>query len=157
MRPLGRVTPVEPTAEPLVRALERINRDKGVTISMAVAPGAKFQGEKHDLEEMLGNLLDNACKWSVKRVYLTVTVAASAEPGQSGRRLKVAVEDDGPGVSPEQRAKIGKRGMRLDESKPGTGLGLSIVGDLATSYRGSMRLDASEHGGLLVLLDLPAA
>ncbi len=71
---IGRVTPVEPLVEPLVRALERINRDKGVSISMNISPGAKFQGEKHDLEEMLGNLLDNACKWSKKRVHLTVKI-----------------------------------------------------------------------------------
>jgi len=72
------------------------------------------------------------------------------------KRLVVTVEDDGPGLSAEQRAKIGKRGMRLDETKPGSGLGLSIVSDLATSYRGSMSLDASPLGGLLVRLELPA-
>jgi signal transduction histidine kinase len=73
------------------------------------------------------------------------------------KRLAIRVEDDGRGLTPQERAKIGKRGLRLDETKPGTGLGLSIVGDLATSYRGGMRLDASPHGGLLVTLDLPAA
>lgn len=154
---LGRVTPVEPTAEPLVRALERINRDKGITISMNVGQGAKFQGEKHDLEEMLGNLLDNACKWCRKRVFLTVTVTPASQGAQAMKRLAIRVEDDGRGLTPQERAKIGKRGLRLDETKPGTGLGLSIVGDLATSYRGGMRLDASPHGGLLVILDLPAA
>lgn len=153
---LGRVTPVEATVEPLVRALERINRDRGVVISIHVADGAKFQGEKHDLEEMLGNLLDNACKWCRKHVYLKVSLSAEDPTGQAGKRLAITVEDDGPGVSPEQRAKIGKRGMRLDETKPGTGLGLSIVADLAGSYRGGMRLDLSTYGGLLVILDLPA-
>ena len=152
---IGRVTAVEPVAEPLVRALERINRDKGVAVTMTVTPGAKFQGEKHDLEEMLGNLLDNACKWGRKAVYLTVTVAPP-DPVSKARRMKIVVEDDGPGLTAEQRAKIGKRGMRLDESKPGSGLGLSIVSDLATSYRGAMALDASPKGGLQVSLDLPA-
>ena len=151
---LGRVTPVEPVVEPLVRALERIHRDKGVTISMTVAPGAKFQGEKQDLEEMLGNVLDNACKWCSKRVFLTVNLE-TPDAKSKVKRLAVTVDDDGPGLTAEQRAKIGKRGMRLDESKPGTGLGLSIVGDLATSYRGAMSLDASPHGGLRVALDLP--
>ncbi len=75
---LGRVTPVEATVEPLVRALERINRDKGMSIEMKLAPGAKFQGEKHDLEEMLGNLLDNACKWGRADVY----------PERRGRRAE---------------------------------------------------------------------
>jgi signal transduction histidine kinase len=106
---------------------------------------------------MLGNLLDNACKWCRKRVYLTVTIIPASQAAQSLKRLTIRVEDDGPGVTLQERAKIGKRGLRLDETKPGTGLGLSIVGDLATSYRGGMRLDASAHGGLLVLLDLPAA
>lgn len=155
----GRVTPVEPVVEPLVRALERINRDKGVAVLMNVAAGAKFQGEKHDLEEMLGNLLDNACKWSKTRVFLTVRVETPlTESGAKSKemRLIVTVEDDGPGLTAEQRAKIGKRGVRLDEAKPGSGLGLSIVSDLATSYRGAMSLDASVHGGLRVTLVLPA-
>jgi signal transduction histidine kinase len=152
---LGRVTPVEATIEPLVRALERINRDKGVSIAVNIPAGAKFQGEKQDLEEMLGNLLDNACKWSRQKVHLTVAVDDAR--GSGGRKtLRIRVEDDGPGVSPEQRVKIGKRGIRLDETKPGSGLGLSIVSDLAASYRGGMRLDASAHGGLMVELQLPA-
>jgi len=160
---LGRVTPVEAIAEPLVRTIERINRDKGIAIELAIAPGSKFQGEKHDLEEMLGNLLDNACKWGRKRVFLSVRVEApearprgSVAAGAAGKRLKIAVEDDGPGVAAEERERIGKRGVRLDERMPGSGLGLSIVGDLAASYRGAMRLDASPHGGLQVVLDLPA-
>ena len=154
----GRVTLVEPVVEPLVRALERINRDKGVAVTMTIAAGAKFQGEKQDFEEMLGNLLDNACKWSKKRVFLTVTIETPlTESGAKSteKRLIVTVEDDGPGLTAEQRAKIGKRGVRLDEAKPGSGLGLSIVSDLATSYRGAMSLDASAHGGLRVTLDLP--
>ena len=153
---LGRVTLLDATVEPLVRALERINRDKGVSIEASIPKGAKFQGEKQDLEEMLGNLLDNACKWSRSKVYLTVALDDATRQGGS-KRLRIRVEDDGPGVTPEQRAKIGKRGMRLDETKPGSGLGLSIVGDLVTSYRGGMRLDQSPHGGLLVELNLPAA
>ena len=152
---IGRVTPFEPVAEPLVRALERINRDKGIDIAMTVDRDAKFQGEKQDLEEMLGNLLDNACKWGKKRVELKATVSPLDTKSKT-RRLLVSVEDDGPGLTAEQRKKIGKRGMRLDETKPGSGLGLSIVSDLATSYRGSMALEASPLGGLLVRLDLPA-
>jgi signal transduction histidine kinase len=151
---LGRVTPVDATIEPLVRALERINRDKGMTIAVNIPAGAKFQGEKQDLEEMLGNLLDNACKWSRQKVVLTVLVDDARASG-GAKTLRIRVEDDGPGVSPEQRAKIGKRGIRLDETKPGSGLGLSIVSDLASSYRGGLRLDASALGGLLVELHLP--
>ena len=152
---IGRVTPLEATVEPLVRALERIHRDKGIEISMSVPGDVKFQGEKQDLEEMLGNLLDNACNWGKKRVYLNARVE-TPDAKSRAKRLAVTVEDDGPGLTAEQRSKIGKRGMRLDETKPGSGLGLSIVSDLAASYRGSVSLDASPHGGLLVRLDLPA-
>lgn len=152
---IGRVTSVEAVAEALVMAIERIHREKGISIDYTVQPGAKFQGEKQDLEEMLGNLLDNACKWGQARVYLTAVV--NNPDTTSRRKLRITVEDDGPGLSPEQRAKIGKRGLRLDESKPGSGLGLSIVSDLAASYRGKLRLDASEHGGLKAIIELPAA
>lgn len=153
---IGRVTPVDATVEPLVRAIERIHAEKGIAISFSVQPGAKFQGEKQDLEEMLGNLLDNACKWGKAQAYLAAAVETQTSSPRR-KKLKITIEDDGPGLSAEQRAKIGKRGLRLDETKPGSGLGLSIVSDLATSYRGRLALDASEHGGLKAILELPAA
>jgi signal transduction histidine kinase len=153
---IGRATPILPVVEPIVRALERIHRDKGVTIKVTCPPTLQFQGEQQDLEEMLGNLLDNACAWSKKSAFLTVKPLAL--PQRSARKTVVfLIEDDGPGLSPEQREKVGKRGQRLDESKPGSGLGLSIVADFATSYRGKLTLDTSPHGGLLVRLELPAA
>ena len=153
---VGRVTEVHPVAESLQRALERIYRDKGVSIELFGTEEAKFQGEQHDLEEMLGNLLDNACKWCRAQVRLEIT-----EP--TGRRrsqrpyLTIVIEDDGPGLTAEERSKIGKRGIRLDETTPGTGLGLSIVGDLATSYQGSFRVEAATLGGLKAILTLPSA
>lgn len=152
---IGRSTPVLATVEPLVRALERIHRDKGVKITVVCPEDAKFQGEKQDLEEMLGNLLDNAAKWSSGKVYFTVTLPRRTGRPQQ-RYMKIAIEDDGPGLTAEQRARIGKRGLRLDESVPGSGLGLSIAIELAQSYRGSLELDQSPHGGLLVRLELPA-
>ena len=151
---IGRVTDVSDVVEPLVRALERIHRDKNVDIRVTCSEGAKFQGEKHDLEEMLGNLLDNACKWADKAVYLSIDVGSDSERTQV-RRLRLVVEDDGPGLTAEERERICERGLRLDESKPGSGLGLSIVRDLAQSYRGTFKLDASSHGGLRARLDLP--
>ena len=153
---IGRVTPLEETLEPVVRALERIHSDRGLSIATEVAPGAKFQGEKQDLEEMLGNLLDNACKWGRTTVRLAATIEGSDTTSRR-KSLKIAIDDDGPGVTPEQRSKLGKRGLRLDETKPGSGLGLSIVSDLAASYRGALALDASPLGGLRVILTLPAA
>jgi signal transduction histidine kinase len=152
---IGKSTEVVPLIEPLQRALERIYRDKGVAITVECSPGAKFQGEKQDLEEMLGNLLDNACKWSRRAVFLTIDAPGTTARSQR-RRLGILVEDDGPGLTSDQRARIGKRGLRLDETKPGTGLGLSIVSDLVTSYRGTIELTQSGHGGLAVKLDLPA-
>lgn len=152
---IGRVTEVRPVIESMKRALERIYRDKGVTITIDCSDTLRFQGEKQDLEEMLGNLVDNACKWAAESV--TITAQQLPGEGRTGRqRMVLVVEDDGPGLTPEQRQKIGKRGMRLDETKPGSGLGLSIVSDIAISYTGKMSLDASPSGGLLVRLELPA-
>ncbi len=153
---LVRVTEVLLVAEALQRALERIYRDKGIDILLECPEQVRFQGERHDLEEMLGNLLDNACKWARSTVRMTIKLKPAESRGGLPR-LNIAIEDDGPGLTEEQRRRIGKRGLRLDETKPGSGLGLSIVGDLATSYRGSLELGASRHGGLLANLDLPAA
>ncbi len=153
---IGRVTPVAPVIDPLVRTLERIHHEKHVKITVDCSPDARFQGERQDLEEMLGNLLDNACKWARHAVELTVEV--NPVTGRTPqRRLAITVADDGPGLTDAQRAKIGKRGLRLDETKPGSGLGLSIVMDLAQSYRGTCALARAPSGGLAVHLDLPAA
>lgn len=152
---VGQVTAVGEVVNPLVRALERLHADKSVRIDVFCSKEAIFQGEKHDLEEMLGNLLDNACKWA----HTTVRFRAEVLSGLSRtgrRRLRITVEDDGPGLNSEQRARIGKRGLRLDETKPGTGLGLSIVIDLAQSYRGTLNLGSAPLGGLMARLDLPA-
>lgn len=153
---IGRATEVRPVIEPIVRALERINRDRDIKIDLQCPAEVKFQGEKQDLEEMAGNLLDNACKWARTKVRLVITVEPGEEP-RAGRRLVLTVADDGPGLSPEQRAKLGKRGLRLDETKPGSGLGLSIVTDLAGQYRGGLVLGESDLGGLEARLELPAS
>jgi signal transduction histidine kinase len=151
---LGAVTEVKPVFEALGRTLERINRDKGVTVAVDCPDGLKFRGERQDLEEMVGNLLDNACKWAATRV----TVSARPEAPVAGRsQMAVAVEDDGPGLAPEQREAALKRGERLDETKPGSGLGLAIVRETAAMYNGSVQLETSALGGLRALLTLPAA
>ena len=152
---IGRVTPVRPVVEPLVRVLQRIHQDRDIKINVECPADARFQGERQDLEEMLGNLLDNACKWARHAVDLRVEVSGTTGRVRS-RRLTIIVADDGPGLTDQQRSKIGKRGIRLDESKPGSGLGLSIVFDLAQSYQGSCELASSEKGGLAVHLTLPA-
>ncbi|MGE0764906.1 MAG: ATP-binding protein [Hyphomicrobiaceae bacterium] len=152
---IGRVTEVRPIAEAIARALGRINRERQLEISVDCPLDARFQGEKQDLEEMLGNLADNACKWAKTRVLITVAVVSEPRERHS-KRLHISVDDDGPGLTTEQRAQGIKRGRRLDESKPGSGLGHSIVGDLAQSYRGHFRLEAADLGGLSARLDLPA-
>ena len=131
-----------------------IGRSTDIDITIDCPADVRFAGERQDLEEILGNLCDNACKWAKGRV--AVEVAASTTRRPPGR-LTIHIEDDGPGLSEEQRQRIGKRGVRLDETKPGTGLGLSIVADLVQSYRGSLRLSESSMGGLRVDLVLPSA
>jgi signal transduction histidine kinase len=151
---LGAVTDVKPVLEALARTLERINRDKAVTVTVDCAEALKFRGERQDLEEMVGNLMDNACKWAASRV----TVSARPAPPTAGRGLLViAVEDDGPGLPPEQRAQALKRGPRLDETKPGSGLGLAIVRETAAMYNGEVRLEEASLGGLRASLTLGSA
>ncbi len=148
---IGRVTDIEPVATSIARALERIHRDKDLLFDITCEPSAKFQGEKQDLEEMLGNLLDNAAKWTATEVRLTAKV------DQSSKTVAITVEDDGPGLTAEQLSSPIQRGRRLDETKPGSGLGHSIVADLAHSYRGRLTLDKSPLGGLAATLTLPSA
>lgn len=105
---------------------------------------------------MVGNLVDNACKWAASRVFIDVLVEPPAEPG-AGSKLQIVVDDDGRGLSAEERAKVSRRGQRLDESKPGSGLGLSIVVDLAALYGGNLSLGNAPTGGLRAELQLPGA
>jgi signal transduction histidine kinase len=150
---VGRQTEVYPVAEGIVRALERIHSERNLNISVDCPADARFLGEKQDLEEMLGNLLDNACKWGHSRIALKVAIADTA----TRKLLHISVDDDGPGLTPEQRAQGSARGRRLDETKPGSGLGLSIIAELAQSYRGTFALEQASLGGLSARLELPAA
>jgi signal transduction histidine kinase len=147
---------IEPALGALVRALARIYEERGIEIRMTCPQGVKFLGEKHDFEEMVGNLLDNACKWAKSEVILKVYRRRdSAKPG--GKRVVLFIDDDGPGLTAPKREAALRRGHRLDESKPGTGLGLSIVTELAKVYRGTFKLKVAPQGGLRARLELPAA
>ncbi|MGB5904284.1 MAG: sensor histidine kinase [Xanthobacteraceae bacterium] len=148
------VTEVEPVIEALGRTMEKIHR--GIDIETAAPAGAKFRGERQDFEEMVGNLVDNACKWARAQVSIRVEVRPAAAPERQAM-LHIVVDDDGKGLSPDERAQVSRRGKRLDESKPGSGLGLSIVVDLAALYGGRLALDAAPLGGLRAELTLPAA
>jgi signal transduction histidine kinase len=151
---VGTVTEVAPAIEALCRTMEKIHRGRGIAIGAKTDAQAKFRGERQDLEEMVGNLIDNACKWAASQVFIEVRVERPAEPG-AGPMLRIVVDDDGRGLSPSERAQVFRRGQRLDESKPGSGLGLSIVVDLAALYGGGLTLGNAPIGGLRAELVLP--
>ena len=151
---IGTVTEVAPAIEALRRTMEKIHRSRGIAIEVAANAQARFRGERQDLEEMAGNLVDNACKWAASRVFIEVLVERPVAPGATPM-LRIIVDDDGRGLSDAERAKVSRRGQRLDESKPGSGLGLSIVIDLAALYGGSLALGNAPSGGLRAELVLP--
>ena len=152
---LGAVTEVRPVLEALGRTLQRIHHDKDLRIDVHCDAGLKFRGEKQDLEEMAGNLLDNACKWATRKISVSAELLRE-NVGDGRHWLMLTVDDDGPGLRPEKRAEALKRGRRLDESKPGSGLGLSIVTETASMYNGTVQLADANSGGLRVQLRLPA-
>ena len=147
---LGSRTEVEPVLNDIARVLKRMHPDKELLIDIEVTPGLAFRGEREDLEEMSGNLVDNACKWARERITV------KAGPLDRGR-FYLRVEDDGHGLAPGERARAMERGERLDESVPGTGLGLAIVRDIAKLYGGDFALGESKLGGLEAKLILPRA
>jgi signal transduction histidine kinase len=144
---IGSRTPVKPVLDDLARVMSRIHAQRGIAIAVDCPRSLYFRGDRQDLEEMVGNLMDNACKWAFSKVVV------SAQPDGSG--LSLIVGDDGAGLDPVEREKVGERGERLDETVPGTGLGLAIVRDIAKLYGGSLTLGESELGGLKVALILP--
>lgn len=147
---LGERTPVGEVVDELAVMLERVFQSKDVEIDWRAPDELGFLGERQDLQEILGNLIENACKWCKRRVRVSA--------GASGLgHMIVVVEDDGPGIPAEQRETAMKRGQRMDEGAPGSGLGLSIVDDLTRAYGGRLTLSASDLGGLKAILELPAA
>jgi signal transduction histidine kinase len=146
----GERTPLPPVLDELARPLARIFQDKGVQIDWDAPDDLSFAGERQDLLEIAGNVIENACKWSRARVRVNADALDAT-------RLRLVVEDDGPGLPPEARAEVLKRGARMDESAPGSGLGLSIVDELARAYGGSLALGCSPLGGLRIELRLPRA
>ena len=144
-------TPVAPVLERMVRVMAKLNP----SIDLAYVPrdeGAIFAGEQEDLEEIVGNLLENAMKWGRKAAKVTLAADDGSEPG-----FVITIEDDGPGIPEDQAREALKRGKRLDETKPGTGLGLAIVSDLISEYQGKLELKRSELGGLMAVVHLRKA
>lgn len=134
---------------PLISGMRKIHADRHLIIEAGAVSAARVAVDREDLEEMLGNLLDNACKWASSRVHMTVTT--------HGRVVQVQVADDGPGMTQVQAMLATERGRRFDNSVQGSGLGLAIVEDLAALYAGSLHLNRSEWGGTEAVLQLPAA
>lgn len=149
----ARRTPVVPVVQGLLRLMEKVHAVREgrspLTLSLRAPPGGTptFAGEAEDLREMVGNLLDNACKWAATRVQVDIGVADG--------RLCIQVEDDGPGLSVEQCRQVLQRGVRADERVPGAGLGLDIVREVAALYGADLRLERGAWGGLCARLSLP--
>jgi signal transduction histidine kinase len=153
---IGTITDVRAVVGALARTMEKIHHGRDIAIELDAPDDARFRGERQDLEEMIGNLVDNACKWAQSRVAIE---AFSEKPDMNDERrvVHIVVDDDGPGLSPQQREQVARRGRRLDETKPGSGLGLSIVVELAGLYGGSLTLGTAPIGGLRAELVLPGA
>jgi signal transduction histidine kinase len=138
--------PIAPIVEALTRGLSRVHADRELAVESRISESLGYGADREDLEEMLGNLIENAYKWAQHRIRIDASQAETA--------LRVTIEDDGPGIEGDPARAIA-RGVRLDEKTPGTGLGLSIVTDIASIYGGTLDLTSSDLGGLKAVLELP--
>jgi signal transduction histidine kinase len=144
----GAVSSIGESAEGLARALHRLHAGRGIDIEIQVPSDLSVRVQREDLDEMIGNLLDNACKWGRARVDIGA--------GRYGSVVEITVDDDGSGLADEMRERVLQRGVRADEAAPGSGLGLAIVRDIAEVYGGSISLEASPLGGLRARLRFPS-
>ncbi len=142
-----------PVVAELRAALIKVYGNKDLLFETSIAARAQFIGDRADVTELLGNLLDNACKWCRSRVRIVATV--DADGTDSRHALGIVIDDDGPGIAEVDRARVLQRGGRVDEATPGHGIGLSMVHDTVALYGGTMRIDASELGGARFELALP--
>ncbi|MHA1571941.1 MAG: sensor histidine kinase [Alphaproteobacteria bacterium] len=146
---LGARTPAAEVIEDLRRTLQRIHADRSIAIAATCPADLAFRGDRQDLQEMVGNLTDNACKWARGNVQIRASHNAD--------HMEIIIEDDGPGLTRDQREQVLQRGARLDENMPGSGLGLSIVQDISELYGGKLVLGTAALGGLQARLTLPVA
>src|SRR5438270_3957455 len=151
---IGTVTEVGPVVTALARTMEKIHHHRAIAVDVNAPENIRFRGEQQDLEEMVGNLVDNAFKWAQSRVVIE-TISQARDARNDHRTIRIVVDDDGPGLSPQEREQVARRGRRLDETKPGSGLGLSIVVELASLYGGGLTLGTAPIGGLRAELMLP--
>jgi two-component system sensor histidine kinase PhoQ len=145
----GLVTPqpVRAAVERMLKALSKVYADKQIDLQVDVDPALRFRGDEADLLEMLGNVLDNACKWCSSKVAVSAQL--------NGTRLSLCVEDDGPGIAPADAERVQQRGVRADQSLPGQGIGLAVTRDIVEAYDGEIVIGASDLGGAAVTLVLP--
>lgn len=150
--PPGTRTALAPVVQGLIRVVERVHAGRDLKITCdPIAAECAFAGEVQDLQEIIGNLLDNACTWALSEIRVQAAVDAAT------RRLRIVIDDDGPGVDAARRDAVMARGARLDESVPGSGLGLAIVHELVALYGGAVTLGTAPAGGLRAELILPAS
>lgn len=151
-------TEAEPVLERLARVMRKLNPD--TTFELSVKPqGLRLAMEAQDVEETIGNLVENAARFAKKKIVISAAPAPSGVVGDDPMRkgwARIVIDDDGPGLDPDQIKEAMKRGRRLDESKPGTGLGLSIVSEIVSEYKGVLELSRAPSGGLRAELVLPA-
>jgi two-component system sensor histidine kinase PhoQ len=141
--------PVGLAVERVLKALAKVHAQKTIETDIAIAADVRFRGDEGDLLEMLGNVLDNACKWCRRKVRVSAVV--------SDGRLDLTVEDDGAGIGEADAERVLQRGIRADESVPGHGIGLAVTRDIAEAYGGRIRIERSALGGAAVRLVLPGA
>jgi two-component system sensor histidine kinase PhoQ len=141
---IGSYVDVAAAIQRLTDSLQKVYRDKQITVDVNVEPSLMFKGDEGDLMEILGNLLDNAFKWCRQRLLISAV--------QQDGKLNIRIEDDGPGMKSEQVELLLKRGVRADETMPGHGIGLSIVQNIVQAYRGELRIEKSKYGGVAVLV-----
>ncbi|MDX1571142.1 MAG: ATP-binding protein [Xanthomonadales bacterium] len=150
---LSQPVSIERHAEQIAGSLEKVHAEKQVACSFEIDPGAAFHGERGDLLELLGNLLDNAFKWCRREVVLTAVVLPAGTALRPG--IRILVEDDGPGIAEDEVERVVRRGVRGDEQVPGHGIGLAIVGEIVDMYGGRIDIGRSDLGGARVTVEFP--
>lgn len=146
--PIRKSLSVEPVVSKLINALGKVYKDKNIKFDYHVATDLKLRVNEGDLMEVIGNIMDNACKWCRQRVRINCTLHQG--------RAKLTIADDGPGIDPSQVALITERGGRIDQAVPGQGIGLAVVVDIIEAYQGKLSVTHSDLGGAAIAIDLPA-
>ncbi len=155
---IATTTDIGPVLERLHRAMARLAEPRGIAVALEQPKGIMFAGEQQDLEEIVGNLVDNGLKWAEREVAISVRPSTEVLAGAAFKRsFVIEIADDGPGLTEGERTEVVSRGTRLDQTKPGSGLGLSIVAELIELYGGKLDLGPSNLGGLRVTVLLPRA